>query len=187
MHDDNAPSARADATPVLHAMASCGTGEWFQALYHELRRCARGEPFRHQTLCMGATAQFRQAWMPEGSLPPEAAGQGELVACAGRAMRGIVIDHLRACQADRRGSGQVQAPYGALIDLDSLPEREVLMLDEALAVLAKAEPALAELVELTFFAGLSLADIAALRDVPELIVHGHLEEARLHLYITLRQ
>jgi RNA polymerase sigma factor (TIGR02999 family) len=125
--------------------------------------------------------------MPIDSPPLESATQGELVARAGRTMRGIVIEHLRARQADKHGGAAVSAPHEALIDLDSLPDREVLVLNDALAALARAEPPLAELVELKFFAGLNLAEIAALRETSESTVQHDWERARLFLFAAIRE
>jgi len=176
-----AEPARA-AEPAAPRSAS----EWFQLLYHELRRRARGELFRHQALTLGATTLLHEAWMRLESKPLAFASQGELVAYAGRTMRGIVIDHIRARQADKRGGGAGTEPYETLVDLNSLPDREVLSLNDALAALAAADPALAELVELKFFAGLNFAEIAALREVSERTVQRDWEKARLFLFSAIR-
>ncbi len=191
MHAKDAPvpsaaAAAVAAPPAVPATAPRTPGEWFQTLYHELRRRARGELFRHQALTLGATTLLHEAWMQLDSRPLEFATQGELVAYAGRTMRGIVIDHIRARQADKRGGGVENVPYETLIDLDSLPDREVLSLNDALAALAGAEPPLAELVELKFFGGLNFAEIAALRGVSERTVQRDWEKARLFLFAALR-
>ena len=193
MHAKDAPApsaaaaAAAAAPPAVPATAPRTPGEWFQTLYHELRRRARGELFRHQALTLGATTLLHEAWMQLDRRPLEFATQGELVAYAGRTMRGIVIDHIRARQADKRGGGAENVPYETLIDLDSLPDREVLALNDALAALAGAEPPLAELVELKFFGGLNFAEIAALRGVSERTVQRDWEKARLFLFAALRE
>ena len=72
-------------------------------------------------------------------------------------MRGIVIDHVRARMADKRGGGQDALPYETLADLRQMPDREVV----ALGMRSKRSPggpALCELVELKFFAGLTFAE-----------------------------
>ena len=187
-----------DATPPIPAQgdapfavlppgAARDANAWFQTLYHELRRRARGELFRHQALTLGPTTLLHEAWMQLERRPLEFASQGELVAYAGRTMRGIVIDHIRARQADKRGSGAEKLPYETLVDLNSMPDREVLNLNDSMAALNSADPALAELVELKFFAGLNFAEIAVLRNVSERTVQRDWEKARLFLFAALRE
>jgi RNA polymerase sigma factor (TIGR02999 family) len=160
--------------------------DWFTLLYKELRRRARGELFRHQALTLGATTLLHEAWMQLDSRSLDFATQAELVAYAGRTMRGIVIDHIRARMADKRGGGVENLPYDTLVDLNSLPDREVLGIHDALAALAAADAPLAELVELKFFAGLGLNEIAALRGVSERTAQRDWEKARLFLFAALR-
>jgi RNA polymerase sigma factor (TIGR02999 family) len=168
------------------AEAPRSASDWFTLLYKELRRRARGELFRHQALTLGATTLLHEAWMQLDSRSLDFATQAELVAYAGRTMRGIVIDHIRARMSDKRGGGVENLPYETLVDLHSLPDREVLGIHDALAALAAADPPLAELVELKFFAGLGLAEIAALRGVSERTAQRDWEKARLFLYSALR-
>lgn len=172
--------------PIETPPANPTTREWFEKLYHELRRRARGEIFRHHALTLGATTLLHEAWLRLDGRPLEFATQGELIAYAGRAMRGIVIDHIRSRMSDKRGGGVANLPYETLIDLNSLPDREVIGINDAMAALAAADPPLAELVELKFFAGLGLAEIAALRGVSERTAQRDWEKARLFLYAALR-
>lgn len=77
--------------------------EWFELLYHELRRIARGELFRYQTLTIGPSTILHEAWLRIGERSLEFATQAELIGYASRAMRSIVIDHLRERNAQKRG------------------------------------------------------------------------------------
>lgn len=174
--------------PIDNVSAAAGppatrsTNEWFQALYHELRRRARGELFRHQAMTLGPTTLLHEAWLQIGRRELAFATQGELVGYASRTMRGIVIDHVRARMASKRGGGQDELAYETLADLRSMPDREVVALNDALQALGQADAALCELVELKFFAGLNFAEIAALRAVSERTVQRDWEKARLFLY-----
>jgi DNA-directed RNA polymerase specialized sigma24 family protein len=69
---------------------------------------------------------------------------------------------------------------------NSVDHREVAQIGDALDELAKAEPELAEIVDLKFFCGLSFAEIAALRDVSERTVQRNWERARLYLHRQIR-
>jgi RNA polymerase sigma factor (TIGR02999 family) len=171
--------ASAAAEPPVAARS---TNEWFQALYHELRRRARGELFRHQAMTLGPTTLLHEAWLQLGQRELEFSTQGELVHYASRTMRGIVIDHVRARMASKRGGGQDELPYETLADLRKMPDQEVVALSDALEALAQADATLCELVELKFFAGLTFAEIAALRSVSARTVQRDWEKARLFLY-----
>ena len=79
---------------------------------------------------------------------------------AARAMRQIVIDRARRHLAAKRGGGQVP------IDLDQVQigaesaADQILALDQALSRLSKQDERLAEVVELRFFGGLSVDEVA---------------------------
>jgi RNA polymerase sigma factor (TIGR02999 family) len=84
---------------------------------------------------------------------------------AAQAMRRILVDHARQKSAEKRGAGLERV---TLSDLDvSAPEQnlDVLAVNEALDRLAEADPRLAELVNLRFFAGMSIEDAARALDV----------------------
>jgi RNA polymerase sigma factor (TIGR02999 family) len=102
-------------------------------------------------------------------------------------MRQIVIDHVRARGALRRGGGEAPAS----IDTTALEvaaegrDDDVLALDAALEHLAGVDPALAHLVELRFYGGLELAEIAALGERSERSLKRDWRRARAFLYREL--
>ena len=176
-----------DPSAAIPLSTTRSASEWFQVLYGELRRRARGELFRHQAVTIGPTTLLHEAWLRLGQRDElRFASQAELVSYASRAMRGIVIDHIRARLAGKRGSGQAAIPYETSTDLREMPDVEVVALDDALDALARVDPALCELVELRFFAGLTLAEIAGLRAVSERTAQRDWEKARLFLYQSIR-
>jgi RNA polymerase sigma factor (TIGR02999 family) len=135
---------------------------------------------------MGAHTLLHEVWLRLNDKPLQFATQAELISYAGQTMRGIVIDHIRARTADKRGGGADEVPYETLVDLRTLPDREVIQLNDALEDLAAADRALAELVELKYFAGLNFAEIAALRGVSERTVQRDWDKARLFLFDAFR-
>jgi RNA polymerase sigma factor (TIGR02999 family) len=132
------------------------------AVYDQLRAIAQqrlnAENAGHT---LQATALVHEAFLRIGldrKLPFQ--NRAHFFATAAEAMRRIVIDHARAKKAEKRG-GQARRTPMSVVDLaaDSDPE-EILMLDEALQRLEQAQPQVAAVVRLRFFAGLSGDDTA---------------------------
>jgi DNA-directed RNA polymerase specialized sigma24 family protein len=72
------------------------------------------------------------------------------------------------------------------VDARQSDDRELSKLSGALDELARLDPSLAEIVDLKFFAGLSFAEIGALRDVSERTVQRSWDKARIYLHQSLR-
>jgi len=156
----------------------------FAALYSELHRVAKHELARRNgAVSISATTLLHEAYL---AMSKRAAGsfpeQGRFMGYAAKVMRRLIIDHARERRAHKRGG---------LFEITSLdPEsmespidhREVAEIGGALDELGKIDPALAEVVDLRFFCGLSFAEIAALRDISERTVQRNWERARLYLY-----
>jgi RNA polymerase sigma factor (TIGR02999 family) len=160
----------------------------FAALYGELHRLARREVrLSSGALTLGATTLLHEAYLSlaggEGAAFPDKA---RFMAYAARAMRSLVIDHVRRRQANKRG-GELQ-----FTELDTSIAEQVASvqpleaISESLDALAQVEPRLAELVDLKFFCGLTFGDIAALRGVSERTVQRDWEKARLWLQHTIQ-
>src|SRR5438093_3137249 len=89
---------------------------------------------------------------------------GHFFGAAAEAMRRILIDNARRKQADKHGGGwQRHELLERELAIDSTGE-ELFAVDEALTRLATREPVIARLVELRFFAGLTLEEAAELLD-----------------------
>ena len=109
------------------------------------------------------------------------------LAYAARVMRSIVVDLVRERMAERRGSGQAEITLNTAIgDAVSLGEDEILAVNEALELLAKVEPQLAQVVELRYFAGLTEVEIAAALGSSERTVRRQWNKARALLSALLR-
>lgn len=82
-------------------------------------------------------------------------------------MRRILVDHARANLAQKRGAGtpMVQLTEGLRESIvPTMDAAELIDLDRALDQLAVAEPRLSRLVELRFFGGLTIEEVARLLD-----------------------
>ena len=105
---------------------------------------------------------------------------------AARVMRGIIIDHVRNRNAQKRGGAfRITSLDGDAIE-GSTGISELSLISDALNELALAEPGLAEVVDLKFFCGFSFAEIAAMYKLSERSVQRRWEKARIYLYRSIR-
>jgi RNA polymerase sigma factor (TIGR02999 family) len=115
------------------------------------------------------------------------ADRARFFAYAATAMRHILVDEARKRLAEKRGGG------GERIDLDSCTialdaeAHDVVAIDQALTALTQQSPRLAQVIEMRFFAGMSVEDTAtALAVDPRSIVRDW-QKARLFLHRALTQ
>lgn len=159
----------------------------FEALYAELKRIAA---LRVRALgpnqTLSATALVHEAFLKLVDASQLALSSREhFYACAAQAMRQILIDHARARSADKRGGAMQQITLSGIeseqLDLD------VLDLDRALCDLGEVDAALRQLVELRYFAGLTLEEIAELRGISLRTANRDWQRARALLALRLDQ
>jgi RNA polymerase sigma factor (TIGR02999 family) len=160
----------------------------FGTLYAELRRMAKRElGKRAGFVTISATTLLHEAYLDmsarEGQSFPDRA---RFMAYAARVMRTLIIDHARERHAQKRG-GLFEITSIDTKEIENpVDHSEVARIGDALDELAKVEPALAEIVDLKFFCGLSFNEIAALRNVSERTVQRNWERARLYLHREIR-
>ena len=100
---------------------------------------------------------------------------------AARIMRGLIIDHARSRSARKRGGHFEITSIGAEVE-NPADHRELTRISDALDELAKADPLLAEIVDLKFFCGFTFAEIAAMKATSERTMQRQWEKARIYLY-----
>jgi RNA polymerase sigma factor (TIGR02999 family) len=101
-------------------------------------------------------------------------------------MRGLIIEHARNCQAQKRGGQFEITSLGPETIENPAGGPELRQIGEALDKLAKVEPELAEVVDIKFFCGFSFAEIAAMRNISERTVQRKWQKARIYLHQELR-
>ena len=158
----------------------------FSGLYAELHGLAKRELARRGVpISLGATTLLHQAYIEmaakEGTSFPDRA---RFMRYAARVMRGLIIDHARNRQAQKRGAGFEITSLGAELE-KAADDRELSRISEALDELAKADPSVAEIVDLRFFCGFTLAEIAAMKSVSERTAQRQWEKARIYLHRRL--
>ena len=175
--------------PVPDATPSAGrepvpAGELFTQLYQELCRLARREVRINGAQGHLSTGTLvHEAWLEISQRPAlEFEERGRFLAYASRTMRGLVIDRIRARQAQKRG-GDLDITALDTHNAEQLLAPESLPgLAEAMEEMAALEPELARVVDLKFFCGFTLAEIAVMNEVSERTVQRQWEKARLFLH-----
>lgn len=175
-----------DVTQLLNQM-SHGSPEAaelvFPRVYDELKSIAqsrlRSERDGHT---LSATALVHEAYLKlVRQSDVDWQNRGHFYAIAARAMRRVLLDYAIARKAEKRGGG---APMVTLGD-DSAGELtkidEIIAVDEALTRLAALDERQAQVVELRFFGGLTLEDIAKALDVSLASVNRDWRMARAYL------
>jgi RNA polymerase sigma factor (TIGR02999 family) len=159
------------------------TAALFTSLYADLCRLARREVRRYAAHdLLGTRTLVHETWIDINARPRLEFDQpGPFLAYAARTMRGLVIDRLRARHAIKRGGGLV---FTSLEDFgaDEAPApADLEAMSEALDGLAQVDPALAQVVDLKFFCGFTIPEVATMQGVSERTVQRQWERARLLL------
>jgi RNA polymerase sigma factor (TIGR02999 family) len=166
------------------------TDELLPLLYDELRAVAgRVMKDQHEAATLQPTALVHEAYLRlfGGESAPAAENRRHFVRVAARAMRAVLVDHVRAQTRDKRGGGRERVPLDEAVAF--LEERvgDLLELDEALQRLAKLDDKLARLVELRFFGGLTIEQTAEVLGTSTPTVERSWRTARAFLSRELRE
>jgi RNA polymerase sigma factor (TIGR02999 family) len=156
--------ARERTTGLLAAAQNGEPGseeQLFEALYGELKRMAGGllrEERAGHTL--QPTALVHEAWLRLiDAREAGPGGRGHFLGLAARAMRRILVEHARARQRLKRGGEWRRVDLVAEV-VDAGAENEILAIDGELDVLAGLSERQARIVEMRYFTGLSLEEVA---------------------------
>lgn len=171
------PSATLGGTDSVPAL--------FGELYRELHRLAAHALRRTGASTVSATTLLHDAYLDLAAGHPEFADEARFFAYASRAMRGLVIDHIRERRALKRGGAFHMTSLDTELG-ESVPAAEdIERLSDALGELERVDPALAQLVDLKFFCGFTLKQIAEQRGTSERTVQRDWQKARLFLHDAL--
>ena len=177
----------AQLTLLLDAAAAGDAAKAEQLLpvvYDELRQLARRHLDKERdVLTLQATGLVHEAWMRLlGNQEPEWSSRRHFFGAAAQAMRRILIERARRRDAEKHGGGRMRVTLSGVDPEEEAPELELLALDEALDALAEFDPRMAEIVQLRFFAGLEVKEVAASLDVSERTVKREWAVARAWLH-----
>ena len=184
-------------TELLHAWGAGdprASDELARLVYAELRRRARRALRREADgHTLQPTALVHEAWLRlDGQHGASWESRTQFFAVAAQTMRRILVDHARTRHALKRGGARVQVTLGDVDRARAAPNDstagepaveaiDLLALDEALRRLAALDPRRARLVELRYFAGLSIPEAAAALGVSAATVGREWAVARMWL------
>lgn len=161
-------------------------------VYQDLRRVAGGV-FRRERLghTLEPTAVVHEAYLQLiGRSGIQGTGlrwrsRGHFLSAAARVMRRLLVDHARGRSAWKRGGRDRRATDGELERVAAARGAELTRLDDGLRALERVDPEAARVVELRFFAGLTLEEAADVLRVGRRTVVRRWRRARVWLYREL--
>jgi RNA polymerase sigma factor (TIGR02999 family) len=159
-------------------------------VYEALKDIARKALHGADAIAINPTALVHELYLRNAEgLHLSANNRKEFFARAGHRMRQVLVDLARARQAEKRGAGVQAITLSSLLNEDGksseLTGVDVLALDSALDALAQMDKRKAKVVELRYFAGVDMSEIAEHLGVTRMTVHRDWEVARSFLYRRL--
>ncbi|MDR3700036.1 MAG: sigma-70 family RNA polymerase sigma factor [Candidatus Sulfopaludibacter sp.] len=159
------PSECSETTQLLRAWAAGDPAALEQLtprVYDELRRIA-GHFMRNEQpgRTMQTTALVHEAYLKLIDVSNvDWQHRAHFFAISAQIMRHILLDHARRRVAAKRGGAAARVNLDEVPDLGPGRANELIALDDALTALAKLDPRKAQVIELRFFAGLSVEETA---------------------------
>jgi RNA polymerase sigma factor (TIGR02999 family) len=175
-----------DVTKLLSEMRGekGAAAKLFPLVYNELHRVAAGMMRRERPgHTLQPTAVVHEAYMRMiAGTHPTVENRAHFFALAARAMRQVLVDHARRKLAARRG-GEMPPMVELDDNLALTPQQseEVLAIHEALEKLQELDSRQAQIVEMHYFAGNAVEEIASVLGIGERTVKRELQSARLFL------
>jgi RNA polymerase sigma factor (TIGR02999 family) len=155
-------------------------------VYGQLRKLAayslRGERPGHT---LRATELVHEAYLKliDSEIPWQ--NRAHFYAVAANMLRHILVDHAKAKQREKRGAGAEKVPLDEAVLVGPEASSEVVDLDEALKRLAVNDGRKSQIVELTFFGGMTHEEIGAVMNISPKTVQRELRVAKAWLHREL--
>lgn len=182
--------------PLPHGLARLSAGhpsaaaELLPLVYDELRRLAHDHLRRRSPAhTLQATALVHEAYLKlVGAAPDGWQGRAHFLAVAATAMRQVLANHARDASAQKRGGGAKPVRmtlFDPVADDPRHSDFDPVLLHETLERLAALDPAQYRVVELRFFAGMSVEEVASVLQISTATVKREWRAARAWLSAEL--
>jgi RNA polymerase sigma factor (TIGR02999 family) len=185
MSTDDPPPPSSEVTHLLRAVEGgdrAALGRLFEVLYAELKRLARARLRQVSADRFDTTSLVHDSFMrlsERGQLHLD--DRAAFFRYVGRVMRNVLIDCVREERAQKRGGAVSIVSFHTGVEGLVLNDDKLLAVDAALSTLARIAPELHDLVDMRYFAGLSLGEIAQLRGESERTLARKWSKARAFL------
>lgn len=137
-------------------------------IYADLKRLAARHLRRERSYgSLQTTALVNEAYMRLAGNTPQAASRAHFLAIASRVMRRILVDRARTRDRSKRGGGAIALSLDEALVLTDNRSAHVLALDAVLRKLAEFDERKARVVEMRYFGGLEVAEVATALGVSE--------------------
>lgn len=158
-------------------------------VYTELRRIAHSYVRGWEDgAIVQPTALVHEAWIRlEGGQQLSLRNRHQFFGLAAKIMRDLLVDFARRRLAERRGGRQVHLSLSEAADAASQPAASMIEIDDALTRLAEVNPRYSQIVELRYFAGLTVEEIAGVLSISPATIARDWNVARLWLRRELSQ
>ena len=161
--------------------------ELMPLVYGELRRLAKAYLRRERSdHTLQSTALVNEAFLRlVNQRNVQWKNRAHFFGIAAQLIRRILVDHARAHQADKRGAGASKLSLDEAIGVPEKQDLDLVALDDALQKLSELDPQQGRIVELRFFAGLSIEETGEVLGVSPATVKREWSTARAWLYREL--
>jgi RNA polymerase sigma factor (TIGR02999 family) len=156
-------------------------------VYARLRNLAASH-LRHERPghTLVATALVHEAYLKIDGAGIDFKDRSHFFAIASTAMRRVLVDHAKHHRRERRGGGAMRADFEEALVVSAQPDSSIIEIDEALTLLAKMDQRKVSIVELTYFGGLTYAEVGEIFGISEATVKRELRMARAWIKETLQ-
>jgi RNA polymerase sigma-70 factor, ECF subfamily len=180
-----------EVTQLLRAMAagdSAAADKLLPIVYGELHRLARAYMRRERPdHTLQATALINEAYLRLAHEDIDWNSRQHFIGIAANVMRRVLVDYARTHKAEQRGGGMKRVEMEDSFAITTEKLDEVVVLDEALNALESLHPRQGKVVELRYFGGLSLDQIALFLGISPRSVKRDWSLARIWLFRELQQ
>ena len=156
-------------------------------VYEELRKVARHHLSREESgHTLQSTAVVHEVYMRLVDQDRvQWQNRAQFFAVAAQMIRRILVDHARARQAGKRGGSATRLSLDESIAKPQQNDVDLVALDDALMDLSKLDPQQAQVIELRFFTGLTIAESAEALGMSPATVHRDWVTAKAWLFRQL--
>jgi RNA polymerase sigma factor (TIGR02999 family) len=163
--------------------------QFFARIYAELDRLAKRHLARQAQMTMldapGLVHEVYLRLAQQEALP--GSDRSAFLAYASRVMRSVIIDYVRARSAERRGGGQKMLTLNTGVADQSFSEPQLESLGDALESLERIDERAHRVVEMRYFAGMEIEEIAGFLEISPATVKRDWTKARAYLLHTMKE